>query len=236
MDDSSIESVMPSNHLIHCRPLLLPSIFPSIRVFFSELTLCIRWPRYWSFSISLSSEYSGRIMPRLNKWWISSDRRALFLLEIRWLSQLLFGGCSRGWYLWGLVNSVISLLILFHKPLRINNQREPHGLVMSIYWMPPALLYCRLPLLSSSEREILELPVYASSMFWFFSTNTFAFNFSNVGSGILSALIFVPWKMYYLWLDLFNQQELYTQQRGEQKDGRKHFWLHQGQIMLWERC
>ena len=56
----SIESVMPSNHLI-CRPLLLPSVFPSISVFSNELALCIRWPTYWSFSISPSSEYSGLI-------------------------------------------------------------------------------------------------------------------------------------------------------------------------------
>ena len=58
----SIESVMPSNHLILCHPhLLLPSIFPSIRVFSSESVLCIRWPKYWSFSfnISPSNEYSG---------------------------------------------------------------------------------------------------------------------------------------------------------------------------------
>ena len=60
----SIESVMPSNHLILCRPLLLlPSIFPSIRVFFSESALYIRWPKYWSFSfnISPSNEHSGPI-------------------------------------------------------------------------------------------------------------------------------------------------------------------------------
>ena len=60
----SIESVMPSNHLILCHPfLLLPSIFPSIRVFSNESVLHIRWPEYWSFSFSLSSsnEYSGLI-------------------------------------------------------------------------------------------------------------------------------------------------------------------------------
>ena len=59
-----IESVMPSNHLILCRPLLLlPSIFPSIRVFSNELALCIMWPKYWSFSFSTSpsKEYSGLI-------------------------------------------------------------------------------------------------------------------------------------------------------------------------------
>ena len=58
----SIELVMPSNHLILCRPLLpLPSIFPSIRVFSNESVLRIRWPKYWSLSISPSSEYSGLI-------------------------------------------------------------------------------------------------------------------------------------------------------------------------------
>ena len=62
----SIESEMPSNHLILCRPLLLPpSIFPSIRVFSS---FCIRWPKYWSFSFSISpsSEYSGLISFRMD--------------------------------------------------------------------------------------------------------------------------------------------------------------------------
>ena len=59
----SIESVMPSNHLILCRPLLLPSIFPSIRIISNESVLCITWPKYWSFrfSISSSNEYSGLI-------------------------------------------------------------------------------------------------------------------------------------------------------------------------------
>ena len=60
----SIESVMPSSHLILCHPLLLlPSIFPSIQVFSNELILCIRWPKYWSFSFSTSpsNEYSGLI-------------------------------------------------------------------------------------------------------------------------------------------------------------------------------
>ena len=65
----SIESVMPSNHLILCRPLLLlPSIFPSIRVFSSESVLHIRWPNYWcfSFSISLFTECSGLISFRMD--------------------------------------------------------------------------------------------------------------------------------------------------------------------------
>ena len=64
----SIESVMPSNHLILCRSLLLPSIFPSIRVFSNESALHIRWPKYWSFSfnISPSNEHSGLISFRMD--------------------------------------------------------------------------------------------------------------------------------------------------------------------------
>ena len=65
----SVESVMPSNHLILCRPLLLlPSIFSSIRVFSSESVLCIRWPKDWSFSFSISpsNEYSGLISFRMD--------------------------------------------------------------------------------------------------------------------------------------------------------------------------
>ena len=62
----SIKSVMASNHLILCRPLLLPSIFPNIRVFSNKSVLHIRWPKYWSFSFSLSNEYSGLISFRMN--------------------------------------------------------------------------------------------------------------------------------------------------------------------------
>ena len=64
----SIESVIAPNHLILCRPLLLPEIFPSIKVFSNELTLCIRWPEFWSFSFSISpsNEYSGLISFRID--------------------------------------------------------------------------------------------------------------------------------------------------------------------------
>ena len=65
----SIESVMPCSHFILCHPLLLlPSIFPSIRVFSNELVLRIRWPKYWSFSFSISpsNEYSGLISFRMD--------------------------------------------------------------------------------------------------------------------------------------------------------------------------
>ena len=63
----SIELVMPSNHIILCRPLLLlPSIFPSIRVLSSESVLHVRWPKYWSFSINPANEYSGLISFRID--------------------------------------------------------------------------------------------------------------------------------------------------------------------------
>ena len=70
--DSRPESVMPSSHLILCHPpLLLPSIFPNIRVFSNESALCMKWPKYWSvsFSISPSNEYSGLISFRIDLVW-----------------------------------------------------------------------------------------------------------------------------------------------------------------------
>ena len=80
----SIESVMPSNHFILCHPLLLlPSIFPSIRVFSNESALHIRWPKYWSFSfiISLCNEYSGLISFRIDWLDLLAVQGTLFLLQ-----------------------------------------------------------------------------------------------------------------------------------------------------------
>ena len=75
----SIEPVMPSNHLILCRPLLLPpSIFPSIRVFSNDSAICIRWPKYWSFSFSISpsNEYSELTSFRMD-WLIFLQSKGL---------------------------------------------------------------------------------------------------------------------------------------------------------------
>ena len=75
----SMESVMSSNHLILCCPLLLlPSIFPRIRVFSNESALCIRWPKDWSFSISPSREYSGLISWIKDVYMINKKKRARF--------------------------------------------------------------------------------------------------------------------------------------------------------------
>ena len=88
----SIESVMPSNHLILCHPLLLPpSIFPSIRVLSNESVLRIRWPKYWSFSFSISpsNEYSGLISFRID--WLD-------LLAVQGtLKNLLQHHSSKAW-------------------------------------------------------------------------------------------------------------------------------------------
>ena len=101
----SIESVIPSNHLIRCRPLLLlPSIFPSIRVFSNESILCIRWPKDWnfSFSISPSSEYSGLISFRMD-----------------WLDLLAVQGTLRSCLQQPQFKSINSLALSFlHSPTR----------------------------------------------------------------------------------------------------------------------
>ena len=75
----SIELVTPSNHLIHCHTLLLPSVFPIIRVFSNESALHTRWPKFWSFSviISPSNEYSGRISFRIDWFHLLAVRGTL---------------------------------------------------------------------------------------------------------------------------------------------------------------
>ena len=98
----SIESMMPSNHLILCRPLLLlPSIFPSIRVFSHESAFRIRWPKYWSFSfnISPSSDYTGLISFRI-------DSFALLAVQ-RTLKHLLQHHSSKASFLWRSAFSIV---------------------------------------------------------------------------------------------------------------------------------
>ena len=105
----SIESMMPSNHLILCHPLLLlPSIFPSIRVFSNESVFCIRWPKYWSFSFSISpsKEHPGLISFRMD--WLD-------LLAIQGtLKSLLQHHSSKASILW---RSAYSPTLNIHKCL-----------------------------------------------------------------------------------------------------------------------
>ena len=97
----SIESVKPSNHLILGRPLLLPpSIFPSIRVFFNESGLRIRWLKYWSFSISVSNEYSGLISFRTD--WFD-------LLAVQGTLKSLLQHSAKASVLWHLAFFVVQL-------------------------------------------------------------------------------------------------------------------------------
>ena len=107
----SIASGMPSNHLILCHPLLLPSIFPSIRVFSNESVLCIRWPKYWSFifSISFSNEYSGPISFRID--WLD-------LLAVQGtLESLLQHHSSKASILW---HSAFFIVQLSHPNISMN--------------------------------------------------------------------------------------------------------------------
>ena len=90
----SIELVVPSNQLLLCHsPLLLPSIFPSIRVFSNESTLHIRWPKYWSFSISPFNEYSGLISVRVDWFDLLAVQRTLKSLLQHQSSKALILQC-----------------------------------------------------------------------------------------------------------------------------------------------
>ena len=124
----SIRSVMPSDHLILCRPLLLPSIFPSIRVFSSESVLHIRWPEYWSFSFSISpsNEHSGLISFRMDwfdlfavQWTLGSLHHYSSKASILWCSAFFTVQLSRPYITtgktialtrWTFVGKVMSLL------------------------------------------------------------------------------------------------------------------------------
>ena len=98
----SIESVMSSNHLILCHPPLLPpSILPSIRVFSNESVLRSRWPKYWSFSISPSNEYSGLISFRID--WFD-------LLAVQWILKSLLQHHSKASILWHSAFFMVQLL------------------------------------------------------------------------------------------------------------------------------
>ena len=156
----SIESVMPSSHLILCRPLLLlPSVPPSITVFSNESTLCMRWPKYWSFSFSISpsNEYSGLISFRMD-WLALFAVQALGPLtclqmiqfcSFLWLREILLCVCttsvllmeiqaaSASWLLWLLLRWTLGcmrLLALWFS-LGTGNQREPTVQLRELYSM-----------------------------------------------------------------------------------------------------
>ena len=111
----SIESVMPSNHLIFCHPLLLPSVFPCIRVFSNESTLRITWPKYWSFSfnISPSNEHPGLISFRID---------CLDLLAVQGtLKSLLHHHSSKASVLWHSAFFIVPTLTSTHYYWKIHS-------------------------------------------------------------------------------------------------------------------
>ena len=119
----SIESVMPSNHLILCRPfLLLPPVPPSIRVFSNESTLCMRWPKYWSFSFSISpsNEHSGLISFRMD--WLD------LLVVQGTLKSLIQHHSSKASILWHLAFFIVPTLTSIH------DHWKNHSLETDLCW------------------------------------------------------------------------------------------------------
>ena len=156
----SIESVMPSNHLILCHPIfLLPSIFPSIRVFSDESALCIRWPKYWSFSfsISTSNEYSELISLRMD--WLDllavqgtlksllqhhSPKASILQCSAFFIVQLshpyMTTGKTKALTRWTFVGKVTSLLLNMLSRLVITFLPRSKHLFISWLQSPPAVI------------------------------------------------------------------------------------------------
>ena len=151
-----IQLVMPSNHLI-CRPLLLlPSVFPSIRVFFKESVLHIRWPKYWSFSISLSNGYSGLISFRIDQFDLAVQGTLMSLLQqysskasILWCSAFFTVQPSHPYMTigkiialtrWTFVGKAVSLLFNMLSRLGITFLPRSRHLIISWLQSPSAVI------------------------------------------------------------------------------------------------
>ena len=160
---------MPSNHLILCHPLLLlPSIFPSIRVFSNELALCIKWPKYWSFSFSISpsNECSGLISFRID--WLN-------LLAVQGtLKSLLQHHCSKASILWHSAFFVVQLSHPYRgKTIALTIQIFVGRVISLLFNMLSSLVIALLPRsncllvswLQSPSAVILETPQKSLSLF-----------------------------------------------------------------------
>ena len=156
---TSIKSVMPSNHLVLCCPLLLPSILPSIRVFSNEAVLHIRWPKYWSFSFSISpsNDYSGLISFRIDWFDLLAVHRTLKSLLQHHSSKASILQCSAFFIVqlshpymttgktkaltrWTFVGKVISLLFNMLSRLAITFLPRSKGLSISWLQSPSAVI------------------------------------------------------------------------------------------------
>ena len=153
----SIELMMPSNHLILCQPLFfLPPIFPSIRVFSNELALCIRWPKYWSFSISPSNEYSRLISFRIDRFDLlavqgtlknhlqhHSSKASILQCSAFFMVQLSHPYMTAGKsiaFIWIFVGKVISLLFNMLSRLVIGFLPRSKRLLISWLQSPSAVI------------------------------------------------------------------------------------------------
>ena len=156
----SIESLTPSNHLILCHPLLFPpSIFPSIRVFSNDSILCIRWPKYWSFSFSISpsNEHPGLISFRMN--WLhllavqgtlksllqhNSSEASMLLRSAFFVVQLshpyMTTGKTMALTRWAFVSKVMSLLFNMLSRLVIAFHPRTKHLLISWLQSPSAVI------------------------------------------------------------------------------------------------
>ena len=146
----SLKSVMPSNHLILCRPLLLlPSIFPSIRVFSNESALCIRWPKYWSFSISPSSEYSGLISFGIDWFGLPEVQGTLKSLlqhhsskaSILWCSAFFILHLDPADFTLCSYTAVFKVLLYFNVVL-VPSLTLSYHMTMLFYWMYRTQIIC----------------------------------------------------------------------------------------------
>ena len=146
----STELVMPSNHFILCHPLLLlPSVFPSIRVLSKELVLCIRWPKYWSFSISPSNECSGLISIRMDWFELlavqgtlksllqhnskASIHQCLAFFIVQLSHPYMTTGKTIALTRWTFIGKVMSLL--FNMPFRLVIAVLPRSKRLLISWL-----------------------------------------------------------------------------------------------------
>ena len=147
-----IESLMPSNHLIFCRPLLLlPSVFPSIMGFSNKTVLCIRWPKYWSFSFSISppNEYSGLISFRIDWLDLLAVQRTLkSLLQYPVRNHKIFS--TQPSLLWS--NSHICTWLLKKDPYSVDYM-DLFGKVMSL----PFNMLSRLVIVFLSKSKCLSI-------------------------------------------------------------------------------
>ena len=146
----SVESMTSSNHLILCQPLLLPSIFPSIRIFSNKSVLCIQWPKYWSFSLSISpsNDYSGLLSFRID-WFdlltvqgtlksspapqfesISSSALNLYEVQLSHLNMTTLKTIALT--IWTFVSKVISLLFNMLSRLAIAFEQASFNFVATV--------------------------------------------------------------------------------------------------------